>query len=331
MTETTKKSLMSGMRPTGELHLGNYFGALQNFVSLQDEYDCFFSIVDWHALTTAYQEVDQLENRVFELACDWLAAGLDPEKCAIFRQSDIKEIAELHLLLSMIIPLPWLERVPTYKDQLQQLKEKEINTYGFLGYPLLQAADILVCNAEVVPVGEDQLPHIELTREVVRRFNFLYEQDVFVEPAAKLTEFKVLPGLDNRKMSKSYKNYIRMTASPEEVNQKVRTMVTDPNRVRKDDPGNPEICSVYAYHKLFNPEIVDGIGSACRAGTIGCTQCKKQLADTLVEVIQPMHEKKQQLVSNPQYIREVLDEGARKTRIKAHSVMENVRNVLGTR
>jgi tryptophanyl-tRNA synthetase len=331
MTTQAKKSLMSGMRPTGELHLGNYLGALDNWIQLQEEFNCYFSIVDWHALTTAYKEVDQLEDRIFDMACDWLASGLDPNKCAIFRQSEIKEIAELHLLFSMIIPLSWLERVPTYKDQLQQLKEKEINTYGFLGYPLLQSADILICQAEVVPVGEDQVPHIELTREIGRRFNHLYNTEIFIDPLARLTENKVLPGLDNRKMSKSYKNYIPLSASPDEVLTKVKSMVTDPERIRKDDPGNPYICSVYAYHKIFNTENRAEVEVACKAGSIGCMQCKRMLADKLIELIQPIHERKQDLIQRPDYVRDVLAEGAKKTRIKANETMEKVRKIMGIR
>ncbi|OEF98494.1 tryptophan--tRNA ligase [Desulfuribacillus alkaliarsenatis] len=329
MQGQTKTTLMSGMRPTGELHLGNYLGALENWVQLQNEYYCYFSIVDWHALTTAYKETDKLEERIFDMACDWLAAGLDPDKCAIFRQSHIKEIAELHLLFSMVIPLSWLERVPTYKDQLQQLKEKEINTYGFLGYPLLQAADILICQAEVIPVGEDQVPHIELTREVGRRFNHLYNTEVFNDPIAKLTENKVLPGLDNRKMSKSYNNYIRLTASPDEVIQKVRSMVTDPNRVRKNDPGNPDVCSAYAYHKIFNASNAVETEQSCKQGSIGCMDCKKALAIQLTELIQPIYEKKQELKNNPDYVYDVLADGAEKTRIVANETMEKVRKIMG--
>ncbi len=325
----SKKSLMSGMRPTGELHLGNYLGALANWLDLQNEFDCYFSIVDWHALTTAYKETAQLQDRIFDMACDWLAAGLDPDKCAIFRQSDIKEIAELHLLFSMITPLSWLERVPTYKDQLQQLKDKEINNYGFLGYPLLQAVDILICQAGVIPVGEDQVPHIELTREIGRRFNFIYGEEVFIDPLARLTENKVLLGLDNRKMSKSYNNYIPLSASPDVVRAKVRSMVTDPNRIKKDDPGNPEVCSVYAYHKIFNPENAAAIGDQCRAGTIGCMQCKGLLADKLIELIEPIYQRKQELLKNKDYVYAVLDTGAEKTRAKAQETMDQVRRVMG--
>ena len=325
----TKKSLMSGMRPTGELHLGNYLGALANWLDLQNEFDCYFSVVDWHALTTAYRETEQLQDRIFDMTCDWLAAGLDPNKCAIFRQSDIKEIAELHLLFSMITPLSWLERVPTYKDQLQQLKDKEINNYGFLGYPLLQAADILICQAEVIPVGEDQVPHIELTREVGRRFNHLYGEEVFIDPQARLTENKVLPGLDNRKMSKSYNNYIPLSASPDEVRAKVRSMVTDPNRIKKDDPGNPEVCSVYAYHKIFNPDNAVEIGDRCRAGTIGCMDCKGLLAEKLIALIEPIYLRKQELLKNKDYVHDVLAAGADKTRAKAQTTMDEVRRVMG--
>lgn len=324
-----KKSLMSGMRPTGELHLGNYLGALENWVKLQEDYNCYFSIVDWHALTTAYKEAEYLSDRVFDMTCDWLAAGLDPNKCSIFRQSEIKEIAELHLLFSMIIPLSWLERVPTYKDQLQQLKEKDINTYGFLGYPLLQSADILICQAEAVPVGEDQVPHIELTREVGRRFNHLYQKEIFKDPLALLTENKVLPGLDNRKMSKSYGNYIPLAADPKTVIKKVKSMVTDPNRLRKDDPGNPEVCSVFAYHKIFNTIELTDIEKNCRQGTIGCADCKNKLASKLNILIEPIYNRKQELVNNKTYVYEVLDLGAEKTRAVAVNTLKQVRDVMG--
>lgn len=324
-----KLRLMSGMRPTGELHLGNYLGALENWVTLQDEYECYFSVVDLHALTTAYAETEHLQKRMREMVLDWLAAGLDPDKCAIFVQSEIKEIAELHTLFSMVTPLPWLERVPTYKDQLQQLKEKEINTYGFLGYPLLQAADILICQAEVVPVGEDQLPHLELTREVARRFNHLYNAQMFPEPEARLNKIKLLPGLDNRKMSKSYQNYLAMTASTDVINTKVRSMVTDPGRIQKTDPGNPDICAVYAYHKIFNePNAVD-VEQNCKAGTIGCVDCKKRLANVLHDLIGPMHDRKEELLKRPDYVRHILDEGAVKMRKMAQQTIEQVREIMG--
>jgi tryptophanyl-tRNA synthetase len=235
-----RERIMSGMRPTGSLHLGNYFGALENWIRLQDEYECFFSIVQWHALTTGYEDTSDIKDNIMEMAIDWLSAGLDPERCTIFLQSGVKEIAELHLLLSMIVPLSWLERCPTYKDQLAQLKEKDITTYGFLGYPNLMAADILVHKASVVPVGEDQNPHLELSREIARRFNYIYG-DTFPEPQAKMNQIKVLPGLDGRKMSKSYNNAIALSDSPDTIREKVRQMITDAEKIRKNDPGHPDI------------------------------------------------------------------------------------------
>lgn len=322
-----KGVILSGMRPTGRLQLGNLMGALDNWVKLQEEYQCFFSVVDWHALTTDYEDPERIRSNVQEMVIDWLSAGLDPEKCVIFKQSQVKEHAELHLLLSMLTPLSWLERCPTYKDQLIQLKEKNLATYGFLGYPLLQAADILIYKSNAVPVGEDQAPHIELTREIARRFNFLY-REVFPEPKTLLNEVKLLPGIDGRKMSKSYGNTIFMSASPEEIKEKVKLMITDPQRIRKSDPGDPNVCTVYAFHKIFNPEETKGIEEVCRKGEIGCVQCKKALAEKKIEQLRPIYEKRQELLKRPEYIQEILDEGRAKAREKAVQTMEEVREAM---
>ncbi len=322
-----KGVILSGMRPTGRLQLGNLMGALDNWVKLQEEYQCFFSVVDWHALTTDYEDPERIRSNVQEMVIDWLSAGLDPEKCVIFKQSQVKEHAELHLLLSMLTPLSWLERCPTYKDQLIQLKEKNLATYGFLGYPLLQAADILIYKSNAVPVGEDQAPHIELTREIARRFNFLY-REVFPEPKTLLNEVKLLPGIDGRKMSKSYGNTIFMSSSPEEIKEKVKLMITDPQRIRKSDPGDPDVCTVYAFHKIFNPEETKGIEEVCRKGEIGCVQCKKALAEKKIEHLRPIYEKRQELLKRPEYIREILDEGRAKAREKAVQTMEEVREAM---
>lgn len=321
----SKGRVMSGMRPTGSLHLGNYFGALENWIKLQDEYECFYSIVDWHALTTSYEEVSQIQDNIMEVALDWLSAGLDPEKCTIYLQSDIKEVAELFLLLSMITPVSWLERCPTYKDQIKQLEGKNIANLGFLGYPCLQAADILIFKAGYVPVGEDQLPHLELSREIARRFNYLYGQ-TFPEPKALLAKAKVLPGLDGRKMSKSYDNAIYLTDSPDLVRKKVNQMITDPQRIRKTDPGNPEVCSVYAFHKVFTQLAdLDETAEACRGGKIGCVQCKKKLVENLLEFIEPIYNRRKALENKPGYVKEILDEGGRKAREVARCTIEEVR------
>jgi len=320
-----KKRIMSGMRPTGSLHLGNYFGALENWVRLQDEFECYFSIVDWHALTTGYEDTKDLESNTLEMAADWLAAGLDPNKSTIFLQSGVKEIAELHLLLSMIVPNSWLERNPTYKDQLNQLDTKNIATYGFLGYPNLQAADILIHRAEVVPVGEDQIPHLELSREIARRFNFIYGE-TFPEPQHRMNQIKLLPGLDGRKMSKSYGNAISMADTPEEISNKIRQMITDPAKIKKDDPGHPDICSVFAMHKIFNLEECAEIETVCKAGGLGCVACKKNLANKVVEFMMPMYEKRTKLLENKGQLIEIIHEGTKKASAEAAITMEIVRD-----
>jgi len=320
-----KPVILSGMQPTGKLHLGNLEGALRNWVNLQNEnkYELYYCIVDWHSLTSDFEDTSQLNNRISEMMIDYLSAGLDPDKCAIFVQSQVKEHAELFLLFSMIIPIPWLERVPSYKEKSEEL---QLDSYGFLGYPLLQAADILLYKANFVPVGKDQLPHIELTREVGRRFNNLYG-DVFPEPEAKLTKFPVIPGIDGRKMSKSYGNDIVLADSPEETQKKVSRMITDPKKIRKNDPGRPEICPVYTLHQIYNSnpkEIYDG----CTSGSLGCVDCKKMLAGHLNQTLAPLRERRKELEKQPELIRKSLEKGADRARAKAAATMRDVREAM---
>jgi tryptophanyl-tRNA synthetase len=324
----TKGRIASGMRPTGRLHIG-HLSVLENWKSLQEEYGCFFFSADWHALTTTFEETGHIKDNTVEMIGDWLAVGLDPEKSVIFTQSDIKEHAELHLLFSMFIPLSWLERVPTYKDQVQQFREqgKDITTYGFLGYPLLQAADILIYRANAVPVGEDQLPHLELCREVARRFNYMYTP-IFPEPQALLSRVRLLPGVDSRKMSKSYANDIAMFAEKEELNKKVNAMITDPARIRKNDPGHPEVCVVHKYHSIYSAGIIGDIEEQCRRGGIGCVACKKSLYTNLDRVISPLRERRQELAARKGYVEEVLAEGARKAGKEAAETMGMVREAM---
>ena len=323
----SKPRIFSGMRPTGRLHLGNLLGALDNWVRLQDEYECVFAVVDWHALTTGYEDTSEIKENIRNLVIDYLSAGIDPAKSLIIKQSDVKQHAELSLLLSMITPLSWLERCPTYKDQLRELEGREIMTHGFLGYPVLMAADILVYKAHRVPVGEDQQPHIELAREIARRFNFLYEQ-VFPEPQERLNEVVLLPGTDGRKMSKSYGNIIEMSASTEEVNSIVANMVTDPQRIRRKDPGDPDVCSVYAFHKVFSKLGVDDIRQGCSSADIGCVDCKRKLASTLNEYLEPIRERREAIRRTPGVVDEVLDDGAKKAGIIAEATLEDVRKAM---
>jgi len=323
-----RKVILSGMRPTGRLQLGNLLGALDNWVKLQQEYRCYFCVVDWHALTTDYEDTRALRENVYEMVTDWLSAGLDPERNVLFRQSDVKEHAELHLLFSMITPISWLERCPTYKDQIEQLREKNLATYGFLGYPLLQSADILVYRATAVPVGEDQAPHIEMTREVARRFNHLYQKPVFPEPATILNQVKLLPGIDGRKMSKSYGNVIGMAESPTDIRRKVNMMITDPGRIRKNDPGNPDVCTVFSFHSVFSSESVTELEEVCRQGDIGCVECKKRLVAGVISYLEPIYERRQGLVGRKDYIRELLAQGAGKAREEAARTMEMVREAM---
>ncbi|MBN2852326.1 MAG: tryptophan--tRNA ligase [Clostridia bacterium] len=321
------KVVLSGTRPTGALHYGNYFGAVENWVRLQNEYDCYFFVADWHALTTGYEDTSNYKNNISEVVMDLYACGLDIDKCHIFLQSSIKEHAELNLLFSMITPLSWLERCPTYKDMLAQLSDKNIKTHGFLGYPCLQAADILIYKADFVPVGEDQLPHIELTREIARRFNFLYDE-VFPEPAPLLTKAKVLPGLDGRKMSKSYGNTIAIKDRGDELNKKIMSMVTDPGRIKKTDPGNPDICSVFAFHKVFNEEEVPSINEYCRAGTIGCVECKRNLLKKVTEYMKPIHERREYIENHPELVREIINKGNEAAKTRTMETMKKVRTAM---
>jgi len=325
----TRKRVLSGMRPTGKLHLGNYVGALQNWVRMQHDYECFFCVVDWHALTTDYADTSKVKENSLEVAYDWLAAGLDPEKSVIFIQSHVPAHAELHLLLSMITPLGWLERVPTYKEQRENIKDKDLGTYGFLGYPVLQAADILAYKANVVPVGEDQVAHIELTREITRRFNGFYGK-VFPEPQTLLTPTPKLPGTDGRKMSKSYGNTI-MLADPEPVvRQKLKTMVTDPARVRRSDPGNPDVCPVGDLHKIFSSkETLAKVYDGCRSASIGCIECKGWAADALVQLLNPIQEKRKKFEENPRLAWDILEDGTKRAAAAAGETMKNVRAAMG--
>ena len=396
------------MRPTGRLHLGHFFGALANWLKLQQEYDCYFFVADWHALTTHYEDTSSIAENTLQVAMDWLAVGLDPEKSTLFVQSQVLEHAELHVLLSMITPLSWLERVPTYKEQIENLKGRDLGTYGFLGYPLLQSADIVMYGEPkkelLVPVGEDQAPHVELTREVVRRFNYIFGFEInlklfepenwkkvralldvtvgwppthtvanvadlnsaergiveawvrrraheigvenflnaadqlsrffkitqiLVEPAYIPTETPRLPGLDGRRMAKSYGNAIWLTDPPDEIRTKTRNMLTDPQRVRRTDPGRPEICPVFAYHKLFSsPETVARIDRDCRSAAIGCVDCKKEMAEGLVKWIEPIQARRKQFEANPQQVWDILDTGSKQAQKVARKTMKRVRNAI---
>jgi tryptophanyl-tRNA synthetase len=328
----SRKRVLSGMRSTGKLHLGNYVGALQNWVRMQDEYECFFCVADWHALTTDYADTSHVKENSLEVALDWLAAGLDPEKSVIFIQSHVLAHAELHLLFSMITPLGWLERVPTYKEQRENIKDKDLGTYGFLGYPVLQAADILIYKADCVPVGEDQVAHVELTREIARRFNGFYgrRKEVFPEPQALLTPAAKLPGTDGRKMSKSYGNTIMLTDPEPAVRQKLKTMVTDPARVRRSDPGNPDVCPVGDLHKIFSDKAtIAKVDQGCRSAGIGCIECKSWAADALVRLLNPMQERRKKFEENPRLAWDILEAGSERARKSAGETMDTVRAAMG--
>jgi tryptophanyl-tRNA synthetase len=399
---TKRKRVLSGMRPTGRLHLGHYFGALQNWLKLQQEYECFFFVADWHALTTHYEDTSSVAENTLQVAMDWLAVGLDPAKSTLFIQSSVLEHAELNLLLGMITPLSWLERVPTYKEQIENLKERDLGTFGFLGYPLLQSADIVIYDADFVPVGEDQVPHVELTREIVRRFNahfgfevanelfkdrqavnailavlppagseppkgpsvssseledyyravirkgvaevgyenvldqlgpklrkFLKVKKRLLEPGHLLTETPRLPGLDGRRMAKSYGNAIWLTDPPDEIRAKVRNMMTDPQRQRRTDPGRPEICPVFASHKLFSlPETIAKVDADCRTAAIGCVDCKKLMSENLVTWIEPVQGRRKEFEANPRQVWDILDAGSKKAQKAAKKTMKRVRNAI---
>lgn len=324
-----KKRIFSGLRPTGKTHLGHLVGVLLNWVKLQDDYDCFYAIVDYHALTTEYADPSKTKEYIFDVAVDWLSVGLDPNRSTLFIQSHVPEHAELHLLLSMIIPIPWLERVPSYKEQQRELADRDLSTYGFLGYPLLQTADIIIYKANYVPVGEDQVPHVELAREIVRRFNNLF-RPVFPEPEVLLSKTPKLLGLDGRKMSKTYENYINISDEPEVINHKVMSMFTDPQRIKRNDPGRPHLCNLFSYHKLFAPDAkLKQIESNCQKGIIGCTECKEYLARRLTDVLSPYQEKIRQYLSKPDLVHEILSQGAKKARTLARATMAEVKEAMG--
>jgi len=390
--------VLSGMRPTGRLHLGHYHGVLKNWVELQHEYQCFFFVADWHALTTHYEDPSMVPQSTRDMVIDWLAAGVNPEKATLFVQSHVPEHAELHLLLSMITPLGWLERVPTYKDQQEKLKEKDLSTYGFLGYPLLQSADILVYRAGMVPVGEDQVVHVELTREVARRFNHIYGREpgfeekaeqavkkmgkknakaynnyrrafqeqgdgealaaartllesqqnigtadrdrlfgylegggkvILPEPQPLLTKAPKMPGLDGQKMSKSYGNTIPLDARPEDVEKQMRTMPTDPARVRRTDPGNPAVCPVWQFHEVYSDQATrDWVQEGCRSAGIGCIDCKRPVIDAVLAELRPMQERGKEYAEKPELVRDIIDQGCERARIVAGETMHEVRQAM---
>ncbi len=325
--------VFSGMRPTGRLHIGHWFGALQNWVKLQEAYECIYSVVDLHALTTGFEDVSKIHEDGIEMLADWIGAGIDPERSIVFRQSQVPEHAELALLLGMVTPKSWLERVPTYKGQIVELGE-QIDTYGFLGYPLLQTADIILYHATKVPVGQDQLPHLELAREVVRRFNYLYgEEDapVFPEPQALLTEAPILLGIDNRKMSKSYGNAIELGAPPDTIRDMVGRMITDPEKIRRGDPGRPEICNVFSYEKLFGTaaDRVAEIDRTCRTGELGCREHKDEIGERIAEYLRPFRERRAEALADRGELERMLARGAERARAIAVPNMERAKEAMG--
>ena len=329
----TKPRVVSGMRPTGKLHLGHLVGALKNWSALQAQYDCFYFVADWHALTSEYASTGAITGYALDNVADWIAAGVDPERSTIFVQSLVPEHAELYLLLSMIVPTPWLERVPTFKEQQEQLTDRDLSTLGFLGYPLLQTADVAMYDGRFVPVGEDQVPHLELSREVVRRFNQFYGANVLVEPQPLLTPVPRLPGLDNRKMSKSYANTIDLADDPDTVVRKVRQMYTDPKRIRADIPGTVEGNPVFVYHDAFNPDAaeVEDLKERYRAGRVGDVEVKTKLARALNAMLDPMRERRREILATPARIREIVIEGSRRAQAIAASTMERVRDAVRLR
>ena len=323
-----KKKIVSGMRPTGKIHLGHLHGALLNWKQLQEEYECFYFVADWHALTSEYSNTEIIRESTYDMVLDWISIGLDPEVSTFFIQSQIKEHAELHLIFSMIIPLPWLERNPTYKEQLRELTQKDVYTYGFLGYPVLQAADIVIYKANGVPVGEDQAPHVELTREIARRFNHLYGE-VFPVPEVLLTPTSKILGIDRRKMSKSYDNAIFLTDTDKVIDEKVGQMITDPQRARRKDPGDPNICNVFSFHEIYTgPETVVEIKKNCRSAGIGCVECKKVMSDNLKKGLQPVREKRKELESDMGVIRDIVEQGNKRARSIAKKTMAEVRDAV---
>ena len=325
-----KKRILSGMRPTGNLHLGNLHGALKNWIELQNsgDYECFYFIADWHALTSEYNNTDMIREYILNMSIDWLSVGLDPAKSTLFIQSSIKEHAELFVILSMITPLPWLERNPTYKEMKEELSGKDLSTFGFLGYPVLQAADIIMYKAYGVPVGMDQLPHVELTREIARRFNFLY-REIFPIPVPLLAEVPKLLGIDGRKMSKSYNNAIYISDRGDELRAKIEAMFTDPQRMRKSDPGRPELCNVFTFHQIYSPaEFVMEVTVECKRAGIGCTDCKRRLADRIIEGLRPIHERQDYFRQHIDEVKSIIEDGNVRATREACVTMEEVREAI---
>ncbi|MCR4663162.1 MAG: tryptophan--tRNA ligase [Endomicrobiaceae bacterium] len=321
-----KKRVLSGMRPTGRLHLGHYFGALKNYVAIQDTHECFFMVADWHALTSDYADTSNIKDNVTDMVIDWLSVGIDPKKAVIFRQSEVPQHSELFLILSMITPLGWLQRCPTYKEQLKEVKNKDLNNYGFLGYPVLMASDILLYKANEVPVGEDQLAHLEFSREITRRFNNFYGE-VLVEPQALLTKTARVPGLDKRKMSKSYGNSVLLAETDEDIAKKVRTMYTDPSRIKATDAGHPDGCVVFAFHEIFNKD-AQTRKQECMNGCVGCVKCKKELTEMICEFSRPILKKRQELVNDKKYVEDILKEGSLKAEQVASQTMKEIREAV---
>lgn len=320
--------VLSGMQPSGRLHIGNLVGALQNWIKLQERYECYYFVADWHALTSQYADTSQIKENTQDMLINWFSAGLDPEKSTIFIQSWVPEHAELHILLSMIIPIGWLERVPTYKEKQEEMKNKDLGTYGFLGYPVLQSADILIYKAKYVPVGIDQMPHLEITREICRRFNFLYGE-IFPEPECLLSEFPRVPGIDGRKMSKSYNNCIYLSDTPEEVEEKIKTMVTDPQRIRRTDKGNPELSPVYQLHKIFSTkDEQDEVAEGCRTAGIGCLDCKAILIKNLFKVLEPIWSKRKSLLKKPDALKDIVHSGTEKARNATIKTINEVKEAI---
>jgi tryptophanyl-tRNA synthetase len=322
------KRVLSGMRPTGKTHLGHLHGILENWRDLQDTYECFYFAADWHALTSEYKNTEIIRESLIEMIIDWLSVGLDPQRSTLFVQSWVKEHAELHLLLSMITPLSWLERNPTYKEQQEELADKDIGTYGFLGYPVLQAADILMYKGNYVPVGKDQLPHLEITREIARRFNYLY-RETFPPPEALLTEVPNLVGIDGRKMSKSYNNAIFISDAPDVLAAKIEQMITDPQRGYRKDPGDPDVCGLFPYHRIYStPEAVEEINRECRRAGIGCRECKKILIKNVQQYLAPIQEKRRYYLDHQTEVEEIINEGTGRAREVAQHTMVEAREVM---
>ncbi|NQT91077.1 MAG: tryptophan--tRNA ligase [Candidatus Omnitrophica bacterium] len=325
-----KKTLLSGMRPTGPMHLGHLLGALANWTQLQEKYDCYYMVADWHALMSEYADPSAMPDCIHEMVADWIASGVDPKKAVIFRQSDVKEHLELYMILSLIVPLPWLERCPTYKEQLREVKGRDLTTYGFLGYPVLQAADIILYKAAAVPIGIDQVPHLELTREIVRRFNGMYKE-IFPEPEALLTKVPKLLGADRRKMSKSYKNFIALGETPDVIGKKVLSMITDPERIKLSDKGHPDICNVFSYYKVFKPDMEGEVKDWCENAKLGCIDCKKRLSEALAEYLKPFCKKRQDLLKDRGYIDKILKQGAEKASSVTSKTIGEVYKAMGIR